>query len=199
MRPRLSYALKRREHSMKIEVVPYRPEWPDMFQEEKEKIEGILGSGLTAVHHIGSTAVPGLSAKPILDIMPVVADIAGADLRVQQFEEQGYEYMGEFGIPGRRYLRKERNGIRTHHIHIFGVESQRDIRRHLAVRDYLRAHAAAAKAYGALKRRLARQFPEDLEAYCDGKDAFVKQLERDALDWAERTQEGNTDDLGGGL
>lgn len=184
---------------MKLEVVPYRPEWPKMFQEEKKAIEAILGPELSAVHHIGSTAVPGLSAKPILDIMPVIADIAGADLRVQQFEEQGYEYMGEFGIPGRRYLRKERNGIRTHHIHIFGVESQRDIRRHLAVRDYLRAHAAAAKAYGALKQKLALQFPEDLGAYCDGKDAFVKQLEREALAWAERARTGRAGEPGGGL
>ena len=90
--------------------------------------------------------------------------------------------MGEFGIPGRRYYRKGGEN-RTHQIHAFSEEDHWNIDRHLAVRDYLRAHPKEAKLYGDLKQRLAQQFPEDIERYCDGKDAFVKALEKRAYAW----------------
>lgn len=100
----------------------------------------------------------------------------------RQFEALGYEVMGEFGIPGRRYFRKG-GDERTHQIHIFQQDNRADIDRHLAVRDYLRCHPADAKAYGELKARLAAEHPHDIEAYCDGKDAFVQELEQKALDF----------------
>ena len=94
----------------------------------------------------------------------------------------GYECMGEFGIPGRRYFRKGGEN-RTHQIHVFAEADGRNVARHLAVRDYLRAHPQRAREYGALKAALAARYPEDIGAYCDGKDAFVRALERDALIW----------------
>lgn len=90
--------------------------------------------------------------------------------------------MGEFGIPGRRYFRKG-GDHRTHQLHVFQAGDRKNILRHLAVRDYLRACPAEREAYGALKRWLAGQYPEDIEGYCDGKDSFVRALERRALDW----------------
>lgn len=163
-------------------VVPYNPRWPCLYEREAAEIRRILGSLLVSIHHIGSTAVPGLAAKPIIDILPVVSDIRAMDPLRASFEGIGYAYMGEFGIPGRRYLRKG-GDERTHHLHIFGQDSREEIRRHLAVRDYLRTHPETALAYGNLKRTLAKRYPFDIDGYCDGKDAFVKVLERTALGW----------------
>lgn len=170
---------------MIVEVVEFCTQWKQEYEREAEKIKQVLSSELVAVHHIGSTAVEGLMAKPIIDIMPVVKNITLVDNYNAAFEALGYECMGEFGIPGRRYFRKGKDR-RTHQIHIFDEANQKDILRHLAVRDYLRAHPEAAQAYGLLKQKLARQFPQDIESYCDGKDAFVKQMEQEALCWYHR-------------
>lgn len=167
---------------MHVVVTEYQPEWEPMYQAEAQKIRKILGANLSAIHHIGSTAVPGLAAKPVIDIMPVVKDLTQVDDCAPAFEAAGYECMGEFGIPGRRYFRKG-GDFRTHQIHIFQQDNHRDILRHLAVREYLRAHPEAAKEYGALKIRIAKQYPEDIEGYCDAKDAFVKALELAAVEW----------------
>ena len=168
--------------AMKVEVVAPSARWPEEFRREAARIAAALGDQLVEIHHIGSTAVPGLAAKPIIDILPVVRDIEAVDAKNPAFEALGYECMGEVGIPGRRYFRRG-GDRRTHQVHVFGQASQADILRHLAVRDYLRAHVDAAAAYARLKIALAAQFPFDIEAYCDGKDAFVRQLERDALAW----------------
>ena len=126
---------------MFVKVVPYCSGWPELYRQEAEKISKILGEQLVAIHHIGSTSVPGLPAKPIIDILPVVKEISAVDAHNAQFEALGYEPRGEYGIPGRRFFRK---GLehRTHHIHIFQESDQPNILRHVAVRDYLRAHPA---------------------------------------------------------
>ena len=164
-------------------VVPYDSHWASAYAEEAEKIAKALEEPLLAIHHIGSTAVPSLSAKPIIDIMGIVTDLAEVDRRKDALLALGYEYMGEFGIAGRRYLRKRIGNKRTHHVHIFQKDDRFSIERHLAVRDYLRAHEDEAKRYAALKQALAVRYPNDLGAYCDGKDAFMKELERKALKW----------------
>lgn len=165
-----------------IIVTEYDPLWAELFEAEAARVKAILGKNCIAVHHIGSTSVTGLAAKPILDMMPVVDSLEDVDRVAPEFEKIGYEYMGEFGIPGRRYLRKG-GDQRTHQLHIFSVKSEYDIERHLAVRDYLRAHPTACAQYAALKKELAAQYPYDIEGYCDGKEAFVKRLEKDALEW----------------
>ena len=167
---------------MKVIVVDYTPSWAEKYQQEAQKIRRILGENLAEIYHIGSTAVPGLKAKPIIDIMPVVYDLCQVDQKNIEFEKLGYECMGEFGIAGRRYFRKGKEN-RTHQIHVFAAESDADIRRHLAVRDYLRAFQETAREYGLLKEKLAKKYPRDIEGYCDGKDAFVKKLETEALSW----------------
>lgn len=169
----------------KIEVVDYNPEWEKQFKEEAKKIKEILGKNCVEIHHIGSTSVKGMKAKPIIDIMPVVKDISLVDGQNTQFEALGYECMGEFGIPGRRFYRKGGDN-RTHHIHIFEQSNTTEIERHLAVRNYLRSHKEKAEEYAKLKTRLAEEFPYDSEGYCDGKDAFMKGLEREAIAWQEK-------------
>ena len=165
-----------------VKVTTYNPVWPQMYEEEKNLIMQVLGPQMASIYHIGSTSVPGLAAKPIIDIMPVVRDISRVDQLQSQFEAIGYEYLGEFGIPGRRYLRKG-GDERTHQIHIFEAGNQKDVLRHLAVRDYLRLHREDCEAYRKLKSGLAAAYPEDIAAYCDGKDAFVKKLEEKAVAW----------------
>lgn len=167
-----------------IIVVDYDPCWEQQYLAEAKTIRAILGENCTALFHIGSTAVRGLKAKPIIDIMPVVCSIAAVDEKQGAFEEIGYEYLGEFGMAQRRYLRKG-GDERTHQVHIFQETDRINIERHLAVRDFLRAHSEIARQYGALKESLARRYPYDIEGYCDGKDAFVKDLEHQALRWKQ--------------
>lgn len=167
---------------MNVIVTEYNEQWDNMFLDEAQKIEEIFADELLDIHHIGSTSVPGLKAKPIIDMMPVVKDIEKMDSFYKKMEGLGYESMGEFGMPGRRYFRKGGDN-RTHQVHVFQADNKEDIQRHLAVRDYLRTHPEAVKQYGDLKEKLANQFPKDIEAYMDGKDTFVKELEKRALHW----------------
>ncbi|WP_459734255.1 GrpB family protein [Latilactobacillus curvatus] len=174
-----------------IRVVPYDPFWEVEYENESQKISNILKDILVEIYHIGSTAVKGLHAKPIIDIMPVVTNISLVDKHNEEFVASGYECMGEFGIKGRRYFRKGGDN-RTHQIHIFEQNSHKNITRHIAVRNFLRTHPDIALEYGKLKMKLANRFPEDIEGYCAGKDAFVKQLEKDALLWYQNNKSYKT-------
>lgn len=167
---------------MIISVVPYDKLWPSRYEAEAKRVRNAVGDIAVEIHHIGSTAVPGLSAKPIIDMLAEVSDLAELDDRTRVLESLGYEAKGEWGIPGRRYFRREHEGIRTHQLHAFDVRSQQ-ADRHLAFRDYLIAHPEAAQAYGELKQHLAGRFPTDIHAYMAGKDAFVKRYESEALAW----------------
>ncbi|HEX9953325.1 MAG TPA: GrpB family protein [Rubricoccaceae bacterium] len=168
----------------RFEVVPYDPLWPQAFERASVEVAAALGINVLAVHHIGSTSVPGMHAKPVIDLLAVVADVAGVDERAGAMGRLGYEAMGEFGIEGRRYFRRNSpTGRRTHQLHAY-AESSPHVRRHLAFRDFLRAHPALAGEYGALKRELAAAHPHNAAAYVAGKDAFVKEAEGRALAWA---------------
>ncbi|SFA71459.1 MULTISPECIES: GrpB family protein [unclassified Bacillus (in: firmicutes)] len=166
-----------------VEVLAYQECWKDLFIEEAKLLQQIFGDELVAIHHIGSTSVEGLSAKPIIDMMPVVKDISRVDLYDKEMIELGYNPKGEFGIEGRRYFNKG-GDARSHHVHVFEVGSP-NIVRHIAFRDYLREHPENAKQYGDLKSSLAAAFPNDMESYINGKNDFVKKTERDAVKWYE--------------
>jgi GrpB-like predicted nucleotidyltransferase (UPF0157 family) len=168
----------------KVEVVAPRPEWVGLFAAESEHLRGIFGREVVAIHHIGSTAIQGIYAKPVIDILLVVKDIRKVDDFNRGMIDLGYEPMGEFGIPGRRFFRREVAGIRTHHVHTFQA-GDAQIDRHLNFRDYMNSHPQEAKAYSQLKQSLALQFPADIEGYMDGKDAFIKDIDRQAAIWRE--------------
>ncbi|WP_317851465.1 GrpB family protein [Neobacillus bataviensis] len=136
---------------------------------------------------MGSTAVPGLKAKPIIDIMPIVKNIEIINTFNAKMIEIGYEPLGELGIKGRRYFRKGGEN-RTHQIHIFQFDNDFEIERHLAVRDYLKSHKKDVIEYGKLKEQLANEFPKDIEGYSSGKDDFVKNLERRAIEWRQKNK-----------
>ncbi|MGE7114353.1 GrpB family protein [Lysinibacillus sp. NPDC047702] len=167
---------------MFIKVVDYHQNWSSDYQKEEHSIRTFLQEELVNSFHIGSTSVPGLKAKPIIDILLVVNDINNLDSFFKQFQEIGYEVMGEFGITGRRYFRKG-GDYRTHQIHAFQYSNIEEIERHLAFRDYLREHPEVCKKYGQLKNQLAKKYPNDIEGYGDGKNDFVKNVEKDAIKW----------------
>ena len=169
--------------SFSLVIEPHRESWKGDFEQEAARIRSALGPALIALHHIGSTAIPDLPAKPIIDIMAEAVSLEALNAHCREMERLGYEVMGEFGIPGRRYFRKDNAaGIRTHQVHAFATGSAH-LARHLAFRDYLRAYPETAREYGALKLRLAESCRGDVEAYIEGKDAFVKNVERKALEW----------------
>ncbi len=165
-----------RGQGRKVEVVPYNPAWPRLFAAEAASLAALLGDELVAIHHIGSTAVPGLAAKPIIDILPVVRAIERIDALNDLLLALGYTPKGENGIPGRRFFSKDVEGVRRVHVHAFAA-GHPEIARHLDFVAYLRAHPAAAQAYADLKRDLARRFPNDTVGYTDAKSEFIRAID----------------------
>ncbi|GAB5562507.1 MAG: GrpB family protein [Synoicihabitans sp.] len=172
---------------MKIEVIPYRSEWEEAFGLEKNAILALGISGIVQIHHIGSTSVMGLAAKPIIDIMLETESLEALDQNKARFASLNYEVMGEFGIAGRRYFRK--GGMyRTHQIHAF-KSGDANLLRHLAFRDYLREHPEVRREYGDLKIQVASQCNHDIDRYCEGKADFITFHEAKALGWREQKSE----------
>ena len=154
-----------------VRVVAHDSRWAELYLEEEKRLRHALGALPLALEHVGSTSVPGLAAKPIIDIL------AGRDAAippltfVPAIESVGYEHRGENGLPGREFFR--RGSPRSYHIHLVIIDSAL-WRHHIAFRDRLRADPALAAEYAALKLSLAERFPRDREAYMDGKDAFIR-------------------------
>ena len=165
-----------------IGVVPYDPEWAARFRKEAVSLRSVFEELMEDVHHIGSTAVPGLPAKPIIDLLVEVADIEKVDVHNDRLVELGYIPKGEFGIAGRRFFIKGSEEDRSHHIHVFQTGSP-CVAQHLVLRDYLVAHPEDAEAYGRLKEVLARQFPDDIMGYMRGKNDFLQDLLEKAGAW----------------
>lgn len=162
-----------------VRLVAHDPAWPALFAAERARLAAALGPALPlAVEHIGSTAVPGLVAKPVLDLLGAYPP--GADVRayVAALVAAGWQHRGEQGIPGREFFR--RGEPRAWHLHL-AVQGGTFWRDHLAFRDALRADPALRDAYAALKSDLAARHPRDREAYTDGKTAFVRRVVDAAL------------------
>lgn len=174
---------------MEVRLSPYREEWAERFREEADYLSGLFGPLAVSFEHFGSTAVPGMRAKPVVDMMVIVTDIAAIDGLSGTMAALGYDVAGEWGIPGRRLFRKG-GADRTHHIHVYEAGNPH-IERHLVVRDYLRGNPEEAARYSDFKAELAGRFKET-SGYSPAKKAFVSELERTALAWhAERRADGN--------
>jgi GrpB-like predicted nucleotidyltransferase (UPF0157 family) len=173
-----------REH---VEIVSYDPRWPDLFANEKSHLLSVLpGRIIRRIEHFGSTAVPNLDAKPIVDMLVEVSALDEVKARVVPvLEAEGYDYIwrptsGEDVPPWYAwFIKRDSAGVRTHHIHM--VEADFPQWESLAFRDYLRAHPDVAAEYAALKRRLAAEFPDDRVAYTKGKSDFIRQVTTSAL------------------
>ena len=159
--------------SKTVRVVSYDDRWPALFREEAERIgAAVTAAGLPelALEHVGSTAVPGLSAKPVLDIGAGYAADTDPSVYVAVLESLSYVYRGNAGLPGREFFR--RGELRTHHLHLVERHGKHWIG-YLRFRDVLRADASVRDAYAALKHELAVRHPRDREAYILGKAAFI--------------------------
>lgn len=156
-----------------VVVVEYQSVWPELFERERRHIIEVIGPLIGPIEHIGSTAVPGLAAKPIIDLMAGVAN--SGDLT--SLAKLGYEDLGENGIPGRRFFRKGRP--RTHHLHVVEVGGT-FWKEHLCFRDFLRLHPEEAGAYGRLKRTLSETFRNDRDAYSRAKAPVIVEILRKA-------------------
>ncbi|WP_347259683.1 GrpB family protein [Rudaea sp.] len=159
-----------------IRIADYDADWPHAFLRESRRLHGALGGTVLKVHHIGSTSVHGLSAKPVIDILLEVVSLDELDAKEAALIALGYQARGEHGIPGRRYYQLG-GAARTHQVHAF-VQGDANVERHLAFRDYLRENRHVAEQYARIKMSAAEG---DATMYCAKKEAFIKQHERIAL------------------
>jgi GrpB-like predicted nucleotidyltransferase (UPF0157 family) len=163
-----------------IIVVPYDPQWVQQFRDERERIEDAFDGFAAEIIHIGSTSVPGLAAKPIIDIAILVDRAEDAIRCITPLVRLGYKCFGEAEIPGRIYFdRREYDPV---HIHLY-VRGNPEIERHLIFCEYLRAHPNAAQTYAELKYDLANKFRNDREMYTNGKSDFVTTTVEKARIW----------------
>lgn len=159
---------------IKVELEPHSSRHKLRAQAELERLNHALAGYFVVIHHIGSTAIPGIHSKPIIDLLPVTMDLGLLDEQQASFESLGYRYWGEYGIPGRRYctLDDATTGRRLVQLHCFQTGSP-EIEKHLAFRDYLLDHPAVAQAYDLEKRRCRDLHPDDSHAYSDAKSAWI--------------------------
>lgn len=161
-----------------VALYPYTAEWPLLFQNEAARLQAAIGAHVLDIQHVGSTSIPGLPAKPILDIGVAVENFEAAAVCIQPLAALGYHYRGERGIPRRHYFVK--GDPSTHHLHMNEIHSA-DWQQQIAFRDYLRQHPEAVHAYATLKAQLASQFPDDRLAYTESKSGFIAGVLQKAL------------------
>jgi GrpB-like predicted nucleotidyltransferase (UPF0157 family) len=155
---------------MPLVVVDYDPAWPQVYETLRARIQPVVADIAVAIEHIGSTAVPGLAAKPIIDLV-VVVPVDRVATAIDRLAGLGYVHKGDLGVPGREAFAHPPDTPR-HHLYVCPVGNT-GLANPLAVRDYLRAHPEAALEYAELKRRLAVRFADDVDGYVEGKTAFI--------------------------
>ena len=166
-----------------VRIVAYDSRWPARFEEERARILAAIGEMVVAVEHIGSTSVPGLAAKPTVDMMVALRDLSGVERTIAPLEAIGYtyKYVEDFGPPGWHYFSRRDTSIDLgYHIHITEVGSD-FWREHLAFRDFLRAHPETAAQYAEVKRGLAGEHGSDRIGYCSAKTDFILAIVHKAL------------------
>jgi GrpB-like predicted nucleotidyltransferase (UPF0157 family) len=169
-----------------IEVVPYDPVWPELFKQESALLQEIFGTNIVSINHTGSTSVPGMMAKPTIDILIELKDISNIQSYYEKMKSIGYDCRGECldavvpGTPGRFYFSKAIQEKHLYHVHAC-QSGHYQIREILAFRDYLRNNKEEAEKYGILKYELSKAYKNDNIGYMRGKDKFVKKLIEKAL------------------
>ena len=176
-----------------VELVPHNPEWSQQADQEISRFLENFAFPIIGIYHIGSTSVPGIKAKPILDFVMEVEDLDDVINAIPEFESLGYQSKGEYGIPGRQFFTRDTDGDRTHHLHVF-QKGHPDIERHTVFRDYLRANPEAAKAYEELKEELANRFPKQSGSYTEAKSDFILSMDEVARYWVEQQFQSSDED-----
>jgi GrpB-like predicted nucleotidyltransferase (UPF0157 family) len=160
-------------------IKKYDPQWPILFEELRVKFSELLGIMVSAIEHVGSTSVPGLAAKPIIDLDVLLAAAADWPETIRRLATLGYEHQGDLGIAGREAFRTP-SALFAYHLYVC-LPNCEEFRRHILLRNYLRSHPAEVSAYNNLKSSLFARFANDRAAYIQGKDDFVKQLVQRAI------------------
>lgn len=166
----------------KIEVVSSKPEWPQRFQQEKKQLQKIFQNHCLAIHHIGSTAIKGIKAKPTIDILIEVPQLTAISSLNETMNRSGYEFFGETGIEGGLFFVKG-GAVHAVHVHILQA-GHPEIQRHLVFKEYLNVHPTIAQQYSQLKEELAEKFPTDPQAYCEGKTSLIATIDQQAWHWS---------------
>ncbi len=157
-----------------VKVVDYDPGWPEAFEELRSRIWPTVKDIAQSIEHVGSTSVPGLAAKPIIDIDIVVSSEVHIPIVIKRLATLGYDHRGNLGIEGREAFKAPTSSI-AHNLYAC-VSGSLGLKNHLAVRNYLRQNPSVAKAYGELKKQLAQQFPYDIDSYIAGKTDFLLEI-----------------------
>lgn len=173
-------------NAIPVSLVEHDSGWAGLAAHHAAQLS-VLGDNLVTVHHIGSTSIPGLLAKPIIDLLPVVADLAALDAAMPRITALGYECHGEYGIPGRRFCALPGENTRIVHLHFF-EQGADEILHNLAFRDYVRAHPQVAADYAAEKRRARHLHLDNSHGYTTEKSAYVAATLRDALAWYRQSR-----------
>lgn len=169
----------------KVEVIPYDMRWPDYFKQEANRIQNVLGVHLKEIHHIGSTAIPNMTAKPIIDILLECNNLDEIDLIIEKLAALNYYNIRRQIIPHVSFFARRQDEDMSFHLHIHEKGSPQ-IKRHIRFRDYVTQHPEDAKAYAALKIHLAEKFVDDINSYVFGKDKLVQEIDTKAKRWAHR-------------
>jgi GrpB-like predicted nucleotidyltransferase (UPF0157 family) len=168
-----------------IRIVEYDSAWPIAASQELGRIRAAVGPTAVRLEHVGSTSVPGLAAKPILDLQLSVASIEPTAAYADPLEDLGYLFAPDPGSPDFHFFGKPAERPRSHHVHVCEAGSEHEFR-HLAVRDFLRTDSAEVAKYAALKREIAPKHPQDRLAYIDAKEDYLTDLEARAVAWARQ-------------
>lgn len=160
----------------KVIVKQYDPCWSQAFRRIRQELESSMGEYILTVEHVGSTSVPGLAAKPIIDLDVVISDTISLDIVIEKLSEQGYIHEGDLGIHGREAFRYEdKPHLYKHHLYVCR-ESSCELKRHLIFRDYLRSHPEYATEYGAVKLEGAARYPESIDDYMNFKSDCIRRI-----------------------
>lgn len=163
-----------------VRLEEHNPEWADLFEQEKKLLQKTFGDRIITIEHIGSTAIPGIPAKPIIDINVAIPSLDDIDDFVTKLQELGYEYIPERRFPDRQFFPKGPSEKRTHHLNLVEIISETGWKNQLLFRDYLRTHANVRDEYATLKRELATKYAENRDEYTERKSNFVMRIIEEA-------------------
>ena len=167
-----------------VRLRPHDPQWAEQASAEAARILKAVWPAIIEMHHVGSTAISGIEAKPIIDLVAITPNLDTIEAARPKLEALGYGWHGDFGLEGRRFctLSDQDTGLRRFHLHCY-ADGDHSIRRHLAFRDYLRARPEVAESYQRMKQDCAARHPDDSYAYTACKDRWIKKVETEALNW----------------
>lgn len=173
------------QNKRKVEVIPYHPEWLNLFAIEAKHIQHLLGSRLKKIHHIGSTSIPNMPAKPVIDILLECDNLDDIDFISTQLQTLNYAPVHRHIVPHRSFITTKQLPNIRYHVHIL-ERGDSQIKRHIHFRDFMIHHPEEARVYAELKMELAKKFPDDMGSYVYGKDKLVQKIDAKTKHWSGR-------------